>query len=64
MTLWAPPGRCTSCVTPTVHPLGEHDFRTPILPIPVIERTAFWPETSQSRQELLTRAEAHEAGVS
>jgi len=49
---------------PTVHPLGEHDFRTPILPTPVIERPAVWPEASLSRQELLARVEAHEADVS
>jgi hypothetical protein len=48
---------------PTVHPLGggDHDFRTPVLPTPVIERPAVWPEASLSRDELLTRVEVLEA---
>ena len=49
---------------PTVHPLAEHDhdFRTPTLPTPLIERPAQWAEASLSRQDLLARVEALEAG--
>lgn len=50
---------------PTPHPApdGAHDFRTPPLATPVIERPAIWPETAVSRDEILHRAEGLEAAA-
>ncbi|MGH8974228.1 MAG: tyrosine-type recombinase/integrase, partial [Acidimicrobiia bacterium] len=49
----------------TVHPLGatSHDFRTPTVPNPVIERPAIWEESTLGREELLARVEALEAAA-
>ena len=40
-----------------------HDFRTPDLPTPTIERPATWNESALDRQELLARADALESEV-
>lgn len=44
---------------PTVHtaPVGSHDFRTPPMATPVIQRPAVWPETAADRDDILHRAE-------
>lgn len=49
----------------TMHPLApaDHDFRTPALPTPIIERPAVWAEASLCRQDLLSRVEILEADV-
>lgn len=59
------PRQTTRGRRPTMHPLAgaDHDFRTPELPTPVIERPAVWPEASLPRQDLLSRVEMLEAGV-
>ncbi|MHB2021096.1 MAG: tyrosine-type recombinase/integrase, partial [Candidatus Xenobia bacterium] len=42
--------------------LSPHDFRTPSLPTPVVERPTTWIETARNRQETLDRLRALEAG--
>jgi integrase len=47
---------------PDVHPapVGSHDFRTPPVATPLIQRPASWPETAADGDEILRRAEALE----
>lgn len=48
---------------PTSHPMpasSSHDFRTPNLETPRIERPATWPETAVDREEIVVRARALE----
>ena len=51
---------------PASHPMppsSSHDFRTPNLETPRIERPATWPETTLDRDDLLVRARVLEAGA-
>jgi len=51
---------------PTTHPMppsSSHDFRTPNLETPRIERPATWPETAVDRDEILIRTRTLEAAA-
>jgi len=49
--------------SPRPAPRPSHDFRTPDLPTPVIERPTHWNETDWTRQQVLDHLAALEAGV-
>ncbi|MGI8777663.1 MAG: tyrosine-type recombinase/integrase [Acidimicrobiales bacterium] len=50
---------------PTSHPTpaSSHDFRTPNLETPTIERPATWPETEEDRDEILRRMRTLDAAA-